>query len=229
MDLNELKNLNMEDLKAKALAFADKKTLIKIGISLGSIIVFLIIYYAILNPIVKDKKTKIDDMKTKQAEITKFNNDIANIKKKIKKLKPQYDNYSTLFHSRAEVEGLYQNLSEFAAINGLVISKIEKGKPKVVTKSEVLNPKKKKKASKKKKKASKKEEIKKIAYYKIPVSFEIRGNFIGYIKFKRALSLSNKMLNFDKESVKVVKSTDSTGAINVSGVLTIVGLADEFY
>ena len=229
MDLNELKNLNMEDLKAKVLAFADKKTLIKIGISLGSIIVFLIIYYAILNPIVKDKKTKIDDMKTKQAEITKFNNDIANIKKKIKKLKPQYDNYSTLFHSRAEVEGLYQNLSEFAAINGLVISKIEKGKPKVVTKSEVLNPKKKKKASKKKKKASKEDEIKKIAYYKIPVSFEIRGNFIGYIKFKRALSLSNKMLNFDKESVKVVKSTDSTGAINVSGVLTIVGLADEFY
>tara|TARA_B000000565_G_scaffold133417_1_gene101013 strand:- start:2126 stop:2815 length:690 start_codon:yes stop_codon:yes gene_type:complete len=229
MDLNELKNLNMEDLKAKVLAFADKKTLIKIGISLGSIIVFLIIYYAILNPIVKDKKTKIDDMKTKQAEITKFNNDIANIKKKIKKLKPQYDNYSTLFHSRAEVEGLYQNLSEFAAINGLVISKIEKGKPKVVTKSEVLNPKKKKKASKKKKKASKEDEIKKIAYYKIPVSFEIRGNFIGYIKFKRALSLSNKMLNFDKESVKVVKSSDSTGAINVSGVLTIVGLADEFY
>lgn len=229
MDLNELKNLNMEDLKAKVLAFADKKTLIKIGISLGSIIVFLIIYYAILNPIVKDKKTKIDDMKTKQAEITKFNNDIANIKKKIKKLKPQYDNYSTLFHSRAEVEGLYQNLSEFAAINGLVISKIEKGKPIVVSKSEVLNPKKKKKASKKKKKASKEEEIKKIAYYKIPVSFEIRGNFIGYIKFKRALSLSNKMLNFDKESVKVVKSTDSTGAINVSGVLTIVGLADEFY
>ena len=229
MDLNELKNLNMEDLKAKVLAFADKKTLIKIGISLGSIIVFLIIYYAILNPIVKDKKTKIDDMKTKQAEITKFNNDIANIKKKIKKLKPQYDNYSTLFHSRAEVEGLYQNLSEFAAINGLVISKIEKGKPVVVSKSEVLNPKKKKKASKKKKNASKKEEIKKIAYYKIPVSFEIRGNFIGYIKFKRALSLSNKMLNFDKESVKVVKSCDSTGAINVSGVLTIVGLADEFY
>ena len=229
MDLNELKNLNMEDLKAKVLAFADKKTLIKIGISLGSIIVFLIIYYAILNPIVKDKKTKIDDMKTKQAEITKFNNDIANIKKKIKKLKPQYDNYSTLFHSRAEVEGLYQNLSEFAAINGLVISKIEKGKPVVVSKSEVLNPKKKKKASKKKKKASKEDEIKKIAYYKIPVSFEIRGNFIGYIKFKRALSLSNKMLNFDKESVKVVKSRDSTGAINVSGVLTIVGLADEFY
>ena len=202
MDLNELKNLNMQDLKAKVLAFADKKTLIKIGISLGSIIVFLIIYYAILNPIVKDKKAKISDMQTKQEEITKFNQDIQKTKKKIKKLKPQYENYSTLFHSRAEVEGLYQNLSEFASINGLVISKIEKGKPLVISKAEVLSKKKKKK---KKKEASKEEAVKNIAYYKIPVQFEIMGNFLGYIKFKRALSLSNKMLNFDNEKIKVVQ------------------------
>ena len=225
MDLNELKNLNMEDLKAKVMAFGDKKTLIKIGISLGSIIVFLIIYYAILNPIVKDKKAKITDMNTKQEETIKFNQDIKKIKKKIKKIKPKYENYSTLFHSRAEVEGLYQNLSEFASVNGLVISKIEKGKPIEVSKAEVLN---KKKEKKKKKKTSKEDSIKNIAYYKIPVKFEIMGNFIGYIKFKRALSLSNKMLNFDNESIKVVKS-DSTGAIKVSGTLTIVGLADDFF
>ena len=38
------------------------------------------------------------------------------------------------------------------------------------------------------------------------------------------------MLNFDKESIKVVKgSGDSTGAIKVNGTLTIVGLADEFF
>ena len=60
------------------------------------------------------------------------------------------------------------------------------------------------------------------------MNFEINGNFIGYIKFKRALSLSNKMLNFDKETIKVIQG-DSTGAIKVSGTLTIVGLADEFY
>ena len=69
--------------------------------------------------------------------------------------------------------------------------------------------------------------VKNIAYYLIPVEFEIDGNFIGYIKFKRALSLSNKMLNFDKESIQVVK--DSTGAIKVKGTLTIVGLPDEFF
>ena len=86
----------------------------------------------------------------------------------------------------------------------------------------------KKKEKKKKKNETKKDALKRIAYYKIPVKFEINGNFIGYIKFKRALSLSNKMLNFDKESIKVVKQ-ESTGAIKVSGTLTIVGLADDFY
>ena len=227
MDLNELKNLNMYDLKAKIIAFADKKTLIKIGISLGSIIIFLIIYYAVLNPIVKEKKAQITDMNTKQEEIVKFNNEIISVKRKIKKIKPKYENYSTLFHSKAEVEGLYQNLSEFATINGLVISVIEKGKPTEVSKSEILNKGKKKKKKPKKAK-NKKEAIKNIAYYTIPVKFEINGNFLGYIKFKRALSLSNKMLNFESEKIQVVKS-DSTGAIKVSGTLTIVGLADEFF
>ena len=227
MDLSELKNLNMDELKAKIIAFADKKTLIKIGISLGSIIIFLIIYYAVLNPIVEEKKAQITDMNTKQEEIVKFNNEIISVKRKIKKIKPKYENYSTLFHSKAEVEGLYQNLSEFATINGLVITVIEKGKPTEVSKSEILNKGKKKKKKPKKAK-NKKEAIKNIAYYSIPVKFEINGNFLGYIKFKRALSLSNKMLNFESEKIQVVKS-DSTGAIKVSGTLTIVGLADEFF
>ena len=223
MDLNELKNLNMDDLKAKVKAFADKKTLIKGGITFGAIVFFLIIYYSILNPIVNTKKAQLEEMTLKQKEVTQFNQEIKANKNKIKKLRPKYEKYSTLFHTRAEVEGLYQTLSEFAGKNGLVISKIEKKKPEEVSKSDALGKKK-----KKKKKATKKKSVKNIAYYKIPVDFEITGNFLGYIKFKRAISLSNKMLNFDKESIKVVKG-NTTGTIKVNGTLTIVGLANEFF
>ena len=153
-------------------------------------------------------------------------NNINLAKVKIKKLRPRYEQYSTLFHSRAEVEGLYQTLSEFAGMNDLVISKIEKGKIIEVSKKAALA-----KAAGKKAKQSKKQKKKKvenIAYYTIPVNFEITGNFLGYIKFKRQLSLSQKMLNFDKESIQVVKG-DSTGTIKVRGTLTIVGLPDEFF
>jgi|TARA_A100001388_G_scaffold156267_1_gene116326 Tfp pilus assembly protein PilO len=230
MDLNiDFKNLKIEDIKEKLLKLADKKTLIKIGIGAGAVIIFLIIYYAVLNPIVKKKKIQLDDMNKKKQETTELIQKIKSKQKKINKLKPRYEQYSTLFHSKAEVEGLYNTLSVFAGENDLVISKIEKKEIKQVTKAAALESvsKKKKKKKKRKKKGDK---IKKenVAYYTIPVDFEITGNFIGYIKFKRALSLSQKMLNFDKESIEVVKG-DSTGAIKVKGTLTIVGLADDFF
>ena len=223
MDLKniDLKNINIQDIKEKVLQLADKKTLIKIGISAGSIILFLIIYYSILNPMVDKRKAKLNDMNKKKEETAQFVKDINKTKKTIKKLTPEYKKHSTLFHTKAEVEGLYQTLSYYAGLNGLVISKIQKEDPKAVAKSGKASKKKKKK--KKKKKATKKKSASNIAYYKIPVTFEITGNFLGYIKFKRALSLSKKMLNFDKESIKVVKG-DTTGAIKVTGKLTIVGL-----
>ena len=234
MDLNiDFKNLKIEDIKEKLLKLADKKTLIKIGIGAGAVIIFLIIYYAVLNPIVNKKKTQLDDMNKKKQETTELIQKIKSKQKKINKLKPRYEQYSTLFHSKAEVEGLYNTLSVFAGENDLVISKIEKKEIKQVTKAaalESVSKKSKKKKKKKKKRGKKGDEIKKenVAYYTIPVDFEITGNFIGYIKFKRALSLSQKMLNFDKESIEVVKG-DSTGAIKVNGSLTIVGLPDEFF
>jgi hypothetical protein len=229
MDLNiDLKNLNVEDIKAKIIQFADKKTLIKVGISAGAIILFLVIYYAILNPIVNKKKIQLDKMNKMKEETSKYVAEIKSKKSSIKKLTPEYEKYSTLFHTRAEVEGLYETLSYYAGLNNLVISKIEKQDIQGVSKADALAESSgKKKKKKKKTKKTKKKKASTMAYYKIPVNFEIDGNFLGYIKFKRALSLSQKMLNFDKESIQVVKG-DTTGAIKVKGVLTVVGLSGDF-
>ena len=213
MDLN---NINLDDIKEKLLNI-DKKTLIKYGSVVGAVILFLIIYYVILNPIVTNKRTQLDDMNLKNQEITKFENDLISIKKKIKKIKPIYEKNSSLFHSKKEVEGLYQTLSQFAAANGLVVSKIDKQKPKPV----FLN-KKGKVTKKKPKKVTKKN----VSYFTIPVKFEVKGNFLGYIRFKREISKSNKMLNFEKELIKLEKAGSS--GIVVTGELSIVGLTDEF-
>ena len=87
MDFNiDLKNLNVQDLKAKILQFSDKKTLIKIGISAGAIILFLIIYYAILNPIVNKKKLQLDKMNEMKQETSKFISDIKSKQNMIKKI-----------------------------------------------------------------------------------------------------------------------------------------------
>tara|TARA_Y100000768_G_scaffold377360_1_gene350496 strand:- start:1213 stop:1905 length:693 start_codon:yes stop_codon:yes gene_type:complete len=222
----DMKNINIESIKAKIQSI-DKKILIKFGIGIGSVIVFLIIYYTILSPIVDKKRVQLNDMQKKQTEINEMNKVISSSKVKIKKLTPQYENFSTLFHSKAEVEGLYETLSQFAGMNNLIISKIEKGTPKAVSKAAAIASTQK---SKKKKKTKKVDTTKKqnIAYYRIPVDFQIKGNFLGYIKFKRQVAMSQKMLNFDKETIKVVKG-DTTSTVVVNGVLTIVGLPDDFF
>ena len=211
----DLKNMTMDDLKQK-FSTIDKKTIIKFGIGFGAIIVFLIIYYAILNPMVKERKAKFDDKILKENEINQFENDIITLKKNIKKRKPEFEASSTLFHSKAEVEGLYESLSKHAAVNGLVISKIQKKKPKPVLKAGNAQQ------------SENNLTMEMVSYYKIPVDYEIKGNFLGYIKFKRAVSKQKKMLNFDKETISVVEN-DSTGAIVAKGELTIVGMPDEFF
>ena len=211
----DLKNMTMDDLKQK-LSGLDKKILIKFGIGIGAIILFLIIYYVILNPMVNERKAKYDDKILKQNEISQFENNIISLKKNIKKMKPEFEASSTLFHSKAEVEGLYQSLSKHAAVNGLVISKIQKKKPKPVLKPGTTEQ------------SENNLKVEMVSYYKIPVDYEIKGNFLGYIKFKRAVSKQNKMLNFDKETISVVQN-DTTGAIVAKGELTIVGMPDEFF
>ena len=143
-----------------------------------------------------------------------MNNEIITMKTRIKKITPEYQNSSALFHSKAEVEDLYSSLSKFAAVNGLVISKIEKQKPKPVLKDGAVE--------------QAELDLSSVSYYKIPVGYEITGNFLGYIKFKRDISKSKKMLNFDKEMISVVQQS-TTGAIIATGELTIVGLPDEFF
>ena len=212
----DLKNITMSDLKAKFSGAADKKTLIKFGMGFVAIIIFLIIYYAILNPMVKERKVKYEDKLLKENEISQFENDIIKFKARIKKLKPEFEDSSTLFHSKAEVEDLYQSLSKHAGVNGLIISKIEKKKPIPVMKDGIANQ------------SAENITADMVSYYKIPVDYEIKGKFLGYIKFKRAVSKQKKMLNFDKETISVVQN-DSTGAIIASGELTIVGLPNEFF
>ena len=80
----DLKNITMDDLKQK-LAAVDKKTLIKFGSGFGAIILFLIIYYVILNPMVKERKAKYNDKIVKQNEISQFDNEIIAFKTRIKK------------------------------------------------------------------------------------------------------------------------------------------------
>ena len=224
MDLAALKKLDIKDLLEKIKAgggtnvFKDKKTLIKFGVIGGAILIFLIIYYAFVSPVIGAQKEKINIMNENQTNIDKYLANIETLQASVKELEPRYKKSSKLFHSKKEVEDLYQNISNFAMANGLTIINIQKGEPIAVGGNDNTQ-------NEQTENSQDNQEGTQVLYYKIPVNYKIQGNYLGYLKFRRALSKSSKVINFDKETITV---DAKSGKILSEGTISIVGLPDEY-
>jgi len=229
MDLANLKNLDLNDIiqKLKSGSFSDKKILIKFGGGFVAILIFLIGYYAFVSPIVQAQVDQINSMNENKIKIEEFKNNIMTLKGAVKNLKPEYEKNSKLFHSKKEVEDLYQNISKFALINGLSITNLKKGEPKVVVGDpQAQNTEQTTENSSDQNTTTENPEGQKELYYKIPVDYEIQGNFLSYLKFRRALSKSQKVINFDKEEITII--AEIQGQILSKGTISIVGLPSEY-
>ena len=216
MDLATLKNLDVKDLIEKiksgggADLLKDKKTLIKFGSVGGAILIFLIIYYVFVSPVISAQEERLDIMNENQSKVDEYLSNINTLEARVKELEPRYKKSSKLFHSKKEVEDLYQNISNYAMTNGLSIINIKKGEPEPAGGAE---------------NSGENTEDQQALYYKIPVNYKIQGNYLGYLKFRRALSKSSKVINYDKETITV---DAKSGTIVSEGTISIVGLPDEY-
>ena len=188
--------------------------LIKLSIVGGSILLLLIVHSFFIAPIVNAQKLQIDIMNGNQTKTQEYLNNITELENTVKKMEPKYEKSSKMFHSRKEVEDLYQNISNFAMTNGLSIINIVKGEPKAVGQNENSAE-----------QTENAENNPSVLYYTIPVNYKINGSYLGYLKFRRALSKSNKVINFDKETITV---DAASGKILSEGTISIVGLPNEY-
>ena len=225
MDLASLKDLDLNDIfaKLKSGGLSDKKTLIKFGAGFCAILVFLIGYYVFVSPIVKQQEEQINLMNENRIKIDEFKNNIGTLTTGVKKLEPDYEKNSKLFHSKKEVEDLYQNISKFALINGLSITNLKKGEPKAVAGAAQDQS---TEQTTESTTTTENQEGQNVMYYTIPVEYEIQGNFLSYLKFRRALSKSQKVINFDKEEISTI--AEIQGQILSKGTISIVGLPNEY-
>ena len=216
----DLKNIQVADvlekIKGSAELFKDKKFVIKFSIFFGSLVIFLIIYYSWVQPIVIRQQQDIKTMNEQRLKITEYKTNIVSLRQTIEKLQPQFEKNTKLFHSKKEVEELYQGISNFAMMNGLTIVNLKKNAPVAVQDQSKNNA-----------KPNANPSAQAALYYKIPVEYQISGNFLGYLKFRQALSKSSKHINFDKEKITVV-AKNSSGSIISEGIISIVGLPNEF-
>ena len=224
MDLASLKNLDVKDIlgKIKGAGLADilknKKLLIKFGIFGGSILILFIIYSFSIKPKIDGQKAQINIMNENKIKTDEYLKNIDELEATVKKIEPNYKKSSKLFHSKKEVEDLYQNISNFAMANGLTIINIQKGEPIAVGGNDNTQ-------NEQTENSQDNQEGTQVLYYKIPVNYKIQGNYLGYLKFRRALSKSSKVINFDKEIITVEAKS---GKILSEGTISIVGLPDEY-
>ena len=206
MDLNNFQFRNF--IKSLEGVF-DKDNLKKLSIyffsSTSLIIVFYILFYLIFAPTERDYLS----MEENKNNVIKTESSIENIIVAIKKLKPVYEKQSALFHNKNEVEELYRSLSISAVKNNLVISTLAKDSIMPIFEEKDL----------------KKD---KVYYYKIPITYEITGDFLSYIKFKKFISSSNKLINIEKEIISLNKN-DTNGKIIAQGQLSVAGLPYELF
>ena len=226
MDLASLKNIDLNDLisKVKSGGFGDKKLLIKFGVGFVAILIFLIGYYAFVSPRVKAQEEQIMIMDENKNKIIEFNTNIVTLRGAVKKLEPEFNKNSKLFHSKKEVEDLYQNISKYALLNGLSIINLKKSEPVAVNGPELTQQT--TESSTDQNTTTENPEGQQVMYYKIPVEYEIQGNFLSYLKFRRALSKSQKVINFDKEEINTI--AEIQGQILSKGTISIVGLPNEY-
>jgi TolA-binding protein len=244
MDLENLKNLDVKDLVSKLKGseiFSDKKTLTTFGIGFVAILISLIFYHFWISPVIKDQQTNINTMEQNKQQIEDFKMRISDLNQQVKDLQPEYEKNSKLFHNKKEVEDLHQSINNFALVNGLTIVSFDKKEPRAVSGNlnvgsmnentdtmgsenmEVMQDESGNIVSSDA--AGMEDEDGPVLYLEMPVAYEIQGTFLSYLKFRRALSKSLKVVNFDKEEINLLK--EPQGQILSKLTISIVGLPNE--
>jgi len=222
MDINfeKIKNFKLEDLKVYLESYRgllnDKTFVTKVAVGLVLFFVNFTIYSVWLSPKLAEQSLKIKTMDDYKKKTLQYNANFANLQNELNSFK-NVTNSVNLFFSKKESEELYQNLSTYATSNGLNITNLVKGNAQKVNVSGAPT------VGKDGKPAAPGGQY----YYKIPVTFQVKGSYIGYLKFRLALSRSNKFVNFDNEKI-TVNQGDKTNSITADVAISIVGLPDEF-
>ena len=215
MDLSSLKDMDVKDLlsklKGSQAIFSDKKMLTKFGVIFGAIVIFLIIYYAYLNPMFQKQKEQIEDMIHNENETNRMIEEEADLEAKIKNLEPQFNEKTSLFHTNAEFEDFMMTMNDIAAKYGLSVDDIHR-KEKVPVYDQNTDT-----------QNTEGQNSGTPLYFTLPVTWKISGTYLGYLKYRREISRTKKHIHFHKETI-VVQENARPGEILAEGTISIVQL-----
>ena len=207
MDVKDL----LSKLKGSQAIFSDKKMLTKFGIIFGAIVIFLIIYYAYLNPMFQKQNEQIEDMMYNETETNRMLEAETDLEAKIINLEPEFNEKTSLFHTNAEFEDFMMTMNDIASKYGLSVDDIHR-KEKVPVYDQNTDT-----------QNTEGQNSGTPLYFTLPVTWKISGTYLGYLKYRREISRTKKHIHFHKETI-VVQENARPGEILAEGTISIVQL-----
>lgn len=184
------------------------KTTVMIAGAIGIIIIVLSIYFFIFRPKLIEQRKRIETKLNYEKELVETQIKIKERKKHLEKINIKFKDKMKLFHTNAEVEELYETISTIALEYKLKVSKLERGKEEPVYANNV--------------KENNNQDKGPISYYKILVKYQVVGNYLFYMKFKKELAEMEKIINFENEEITIIP--EKKGQISADGIISVARL-----
>ena len=184
------------------------KTTVMIAGAIGIIIIVLSIYFFIFRPKLIEQRKRIETKLNYEKELVETQIKIKERKKHLEKINIKFKDKMKLFHTNAEVEELYETISTIALEYKLKVSKLERGKEEPVYANNV--------------KENNNQNKGPISYYKILVKYQVVGNYLFYMKFKKELAEMEKIINFENEEITIIP--EKKGQISADGIISVARL-----
>ena len=187
------------------------KTVLLIGGAVGILLIVCCVYFFIFRPQLNEQRKMMEKKNNYEKELVQLQSQLKKREQYFEEIKEKSSGKMKLFHTDAEVEGLYETISNVALKYKLTISKLERDKEIPVYKS-----------SNNQTNNNQKKESKQINYYKILVKYQLIGNYMRYMNFKESFAQMDKTVYFEKEEIKVMPK--KKGFITADGVLSVIRL-----
>ena len=182
------------------------KTALLIGGAVGIVLIVYSLYFFIFRPQLNEQRKMMEKKNNYEKELVQLQTQLKKKEQYFEEINEKFSGKMKLFHTDAEVEELYETISNVALKYKLTISKLERDKEIPVYKSS----------------NNQKKQSKQIDYYKILVKYQVTGNYLRYMNFKESFAQMDKTVNFEKEEIKVMPK--KKGFITADAVLSVIRL-----
>ena len=155
----------------------------------------------------------MDDLRN---QIQLLENNIVTATQDLEFARRRYEDLAKVFHTDRELEDLYRHISSLSLRHQLVLATLEKEDEEPVFEVPASEEDANSDVPIDDSSAPQRE----IAYYRLKVKLEIRGNYARYTMFRRDLAKLNKIVNIDREEISVLEAEDARGEVQVVAQLS---------